>query len=103
MCGIAGLFNSQSGTTFERGLLERMAAAIAHRGPDAEGFHFADGVALAHRRLSIIDLSTGAQPMFSDDRSVVVVFNGEIYNFQDLRTELAARGHIFNTRSDTEV
>jgi asparagine synthase (glutamine-hydrolysing) len=103
MCGIAGLFNSQPGATFDRTLVEKMAAAIAHRGPDSEGFHFADGVALAHRRLSIIDLSTGAQPMFSDDRSLVVVFNGEIYNFQELRSELAARGHIFNTRSDTEV
>ena len=74
-----------------------------HRGPDEGGFHFEPGVALAHRRLSIIDVATGQQPLFNEDGSVVVVFNGEIYNFQELVPELEALGHVFRTHSDTEV
>ena len=80
-----------------------MADAIAHRGPDAEGFFLGDGVGLAHRRLAIIDLSGGDQPIGNEDGSVQVVFNGEIYNFLQLREELEAKGHRFRTRSDTEV
>jgi asparagine synthase (glutamine-hydrolysing) len=80
-----------------------MAAAIAHRGPDDEGFHFAGPLGLGFRRLSIIDLAGGHQPMSDAAESVWVVFNGEIYNFQELRRELEAKGHRFRTRSDTEV
>src|SRR5512134_180524 len=74
-----------------------------HRGPDGEGEHHEPGVALGHRRLSIIDLATGQQPLYNEDHSVVVVFNGEIYNYQALIPELAQLGHVFRTRSDTEV
>src|SRR5215467_13251848 len=101
MCGIAGY----SGT-FEASLLARMSALIAHRGPDGEGQWIEPraGVGLAHRRLAILDLtSTGAQPMTSDDGSVCVAFNGEIYNHSELREELRAKGFVFRGRSDTEV
>jgi asparagine synthase (glutamine-hydrolysing) len=80
-----------------------MTTAMRHRGPDADGFHLGPGVGLGHRRLSIIDLSTGDQPIYSEDRTKVVVFNGEIYNFQELRAELESRGHRFATTSDTEA
>ncbi|MBN2021535.1 MAG: asparagine synthase (glutamine-hydrolyzing) [Pirellulales bacterium] len=85
------------------GVLEAMGRAIAHRGPDGEGFFRADGFGMAHRRLAIIDLDGGAQPMGNEDGSVQVVLNGEIYNFQEVRQGLEARGHRFRTRSDTEV
>lgn len=105
MCGIAGWVTSAG--QWDRAVLERMADAIRHRGPDGDGY-FIGGteraqVALAHRRLSIIDLAGGAQPMHSADGRHVIVFNGEIYNFKELRTELAAAGHRFDTASDTEV
>ncbi|HTE43466.1 MAG TPA: XrtA/PEP-CTERM system amidotransferase, partial [Steroidobacteraceae bacterium] len=83
--------------------LRRMNDVQAHRGPDGEGEHIEPGVALGHRRLSIIDVATGQQPLYNEDRSVVVVFNGEIYNYQSLIPELQALGHVFRTRSDTEV
>ncbi|XZE54231.1 asparagine synthase (glutamine-hydrolyzing) [Planctomycetaceae bacterium SH139] len=106
MCGIAGFFNSRRASAsvpMDATDLRRMATAISHRGPDAEGVWADDYVGLAHRRLSIIDLSNGAQPMGNEDGSVQVVFNGEIYNFESLRNRLLARGHQFRTRSDTEV
>ncbi len=103
MCGIAGLFDTRGKRDFPRELMQRMNDIQHHRGPDEGGYHFEPGVALAHRRLSIIDLSTGQQPLFNEDGSVVVVFNGEIYNFQELIPELTALGHRFHTRSDTEV
>jgi asparagine synthase (glutamine-hydrolysing) len=103
MCGIAGLFDTRDRRAFDRGLVQRMNDVQFHRGPDEGGFHFEPGVALAHRRLSIIDLSTGQQPLFNEDGSVAVVFNGEIYNYQELVPELEALGHVFHTRSDTEV
>lgn len=103
MCGIAGLFHLRDRCEFDRGLVQRMNDVQFHRGPDEGGFHFEPGVALAHRRLSIIDLSTGQQPLFNEDGSVAVVFNGEIYNYQELVPELEALGHVFHTRSDTEV
>ena len=103
MCGIAGLFDLRGKRDFDRALVERMNQVQFHRGPDEGGTHFEPGVALAHRRLSIIDLSTGQQPLFNEDGSVVVVFNGEIYNYQELVPELEALGHVFHTRSDTEV
>jgi len=108
MCGIAGYLATGDHAGLDSSLRD-MAAALAHRGPDDEGFFEAvmrDGsrrVGLAHRRLSIIDLSTGHQPMANDDGSVQIVFNGEIYNFPALRDELAARGYVFHTRSDTEA
>ena len=103
MCGISGIFDGRNRREIDRSLIERMNSSLHHRGPDAGGVHFEPGVALAHRRLSIIDLSTGQQPLYNEDGSVAVVFNGEIYNFQEIVKELAACGHSFRTRSDTEV
>ena len=103
MCGIAGVFDSRGRRAIDRDLVDRMSSSLHHRGPDAGGVHHEPGVALAHRRLSIIDLSTGQQPLYNEDGSVTVVFNGEIYNFQELVKELVACGHSFRTRSDTEV
>src|SRR5690242_20592729 len=103
MCGIAGIFDLRGRARVDDGLLRRMTDMLYHRGPDGEGFYCAPGIGLGHRRLAIVDLVTGDQPVFNEDRTICVVFNGEIYNFQFLMTELAARGHIFGTRSDTEV
>ena len=103
MCGITGIFDTRSRREVNRDLLHRMNESQHHRGPDEGGLHLEPGVGLGHRRLSIIDLSTGQQPLFNEDGSVVVVFNGEIYNFQELVPELEALGHVFHTRSDTEV
>lgn len=103
MCGIAGLYQTRDDRPIDAALLARMTAAIAHRGPDGEGFHLEPGLGLGHRRLSIIDLAGGAQPMFEHDRGLALVFNGEIYNFRELKADLEARGHRFATRSDTEV
>ncbi len=103
MCGIAGLVDP-TGAPIDRGVLQAMTAAMAPRGPDADGFFVAPGVGLGHRRLRVIDLSqAGAQPMGNEDGQVQVVFNGEIYNFADLRAELVGHGHTFRSRSDTEV
>jgi len=103
MCGISGLFDTRGKRDFSRELLARINDIQSHRGPDEAGLHLEPGVALGHRRLSIIDLSTGQQPLANEDGSVIVVFNGEIYNFQQLVPELQALGHTFRTRSDTEV
>jgi asparagine synthase (glutamine-hydrolysing) len=103
MCGITGMFDTRGRREYDRALLRRMNDSQAHRGPDGEGEHHEPGVALGHRRLSIIDLATGQQPLYNEDGSVVVVFNGEIYNYQQLIPELQALGHVFHTRSDTEV
>lgn len=103
MCGIAGLLYADRDRPVEPGVLKAMGDAIAHRGPDAEGFWAEPGIGLAHRRLSIIDLAGGDQPIANEDGSIQVVFNGEIYNYQALRSELEGRGHRFRTRSDTEV
>ena len=103
MCGIAGFTRFFDATGDAESLL-RMGDRIAHRGPDAHGEYLDDGVGLCHRRLSIIDLSTaGNQPMFSEDGNLVIVFNGEIYNFLELRKELEQKGYSFKTRTDTEV
>src|SRR6266478_2289305 len=102
MCGIAGFVN-RDGRPADGGLLRAMTDAIAHRGPDGDGHYVAGPVALGHRRLAIIDLVTGAQPMGNEDGRVVVTFNGEIYNFQELRAPLETVGHRFRTRSDTET
>src|SRR5271167_2418457 len=103
MCGIAGVLYADSNRLVDRAVLEAMGKRIAHRGPDAEGFWTEPGVGLVHRRLSIIDLVDGGQPIANEDGSVQVVFNGEIYNFKDLRAGLKTRGHQFRTQSDTEV
>ena len=87
---------------FEREVRD-MCMAIAHRGPDDEGYYFATGVGMGMRRLSIIDIASGQQPVRNEDGTVWVVFNGEIYNFQELRRDLEGRGHIFYTRTDTET
>ena len=92
-----------AGARSSRELLSRMNESQHHRGPDECGLHIEPGLGLGHRRLSIIDLSTGQQPLCNEDDSVVVVFNGEIYNYQSLIPELTALGHTFRTRSDTEV
>jgi asparagine synthase (glutamine-hydrolysing) len=103
MCGIAGKFSYDADGQIDRGTLKAMAATLAHRGPDAEGFYVGAGIGFAHRRLSIIDLVSGDEPLANEDRTIWVVFNGEIYNFKDLREQLRARGHVFRTESDTEV
>ena len=103
MCGIAGIFDTQGRRPVDEALLSRMNQVQFHRGPDEGGLHVEPGVGLAHRRLSIIDLSNGHQPLFNEDGTVVVVYNGEIYNFQELERELLDAGHQFRTRCDTEV
>jgi asparagine synthase (glutamine-hydrolysing) len=103
MCGISGVVYRDPAHPVDQELLRRVTTVISHRGPDADGFFWGAGAGLGHRRLSIIDLSTGDQPIYNEDRSKVVVFNGEIYNFQELRADLVARGHRFATASDTEV
>lgn len=103
MCGITGIFDTQGKREINRDLLSRMNDAQYHRGPDQDGLHIEGGVGLGHRRLSIIDVSSGKQPLYNEDDSVVVVYNGEIYNFQELAQELQAAGHTFRTRCDTEV
>jgi len=99
MCGICGMI----GPGADQAIVQKMIRSIAHRGPDGEGLYQGDGIFLGHCRLSIIDLVTGDQPMSNEDQSVWVVFNGEIYNFQNLRIDLEGRGHRFKTESDTEV
>src|SRR5271167_3091255 len=103
MCGLAGILDLTGGGSVDAGLVRRMTASIAHRGPDGDGFYFADGVGLGHRRLAIIDPAGGEQPMFNEDGSVVIVFNGIIYNHVELHRELVALGHVFRSRCDTEV
>ena len=103
MCGIAGRFNFDPTRAVDPAVLGAMTDAVTHRGPDASGYFQAPGVGLGHRRLSIIDLATGDQPVANEDGSVQVVFNGEIYNFAEVRAELLTRGHRFRTGSDTEI
>ena len=103
MCGIAGQFNFQRHEPVERETIVRMADSIAHRGPDDEGFFIAGPVGLGFRRLSIIDLASGHQPMSDAEETVWIIFNGEIYNYRELRAELQSKGHRFRTNSDTEV
>ncbi len=103
MCGISRFYRARAGPAAAKQIVQGMADLIRHRGPDGEGC-YADGTAaLGHRRLSIIDLAGGGQPMFNEDGTLVVVFNGEIYNYKALRARLQQRGHTFATDSDTEV
>src|SRR3954469_16444480 len=101
VCGIAGKLSTEGPVSPE--LLDSMCASIEHRGPNSRGKFLEDGVGLGIQRLAIIDLQTGDQPIFNEDESVVVVLNGEIYNYVELRSELEERGHRFRTRTDTEV
>ena len=103
MCGIAGIFDTRDRRPPDRSLMERMGAAIFHRGPDSDGFHEEPGVGLVFRRLAIIDIKGGDQPIYNEDRTVALIYNGEIYNFPSLVDELVALGHRFQTRTDTEV
>src|SRR4030095_11993312 len=99
MCGFAGMVGPGADVSPVR----KTRAALKHRGPDDDGLWQSAGVCLGHQRLSIIDLKTGHQPIRNEDRTIWIVFNGEIYNFRELRNELEAKGHRFYTRTDTEV
>ena len=101
MCGIAGYYSRNDPAALS--VVRAMNDAIRHRGPDDDGYHVDGGCAIGMRRLSIIDLNTGHQPVSNEDGTVWVVFNGEIYNYRGLRDELVAKGHRFRTSSDTEV
>lgn len=103
MCGISGLFDTRGRRDFDGGLMHRINDSLHHRGPDEGSIHLQPGLAFGHRRLSIIDIATGQQPLFNADHSVGIVFNGEIYNYQQLTDELTALGYQFQTKSDTEA
>jgi len=103
MCGICGKLNFDWEALVSPSLIKAMADSIIHRGPDDEGYYFSGPVGFGFRRLSIIDLNTGHQPLSNEDGSVWVVFNGEIYNYQELRADLKSKGHVFRTKTDTEV
>ena len=102
MCGIAGIVRFD-GSSVAPGLLDAMSRNIRHRGPDSGAYRTFGAAGLAHRRLAIIDLAGGVQPLANEDGTVWVTFNGEIYNFQELSRELTGKGHRFETRSDTAV
>ncbi len=97
MCGIVG------STEDKNSIIKKMCRALTHRGPDSEGYYFDNNISLGMRRLKIIDLDKGDQPIFNSDRSIVTVFNGEIYNYRSLRKKLSKNGIIFQTNSDTET
>src|SRR5579884_1116048 len=103
MCAICGIVNFKATDQVNRQVLEQMTNVQAHRGPDDHGYFLEGNAGLGHRRLSIIDLSGGSQPIFNEDRSIAVVFNGEIYNYAELTQALVSQGHQFRTRSDTET
>src|SRR5262245_28870391 len=103
MCGICGIYHYATDAPVPRRLVESMAASMRHRGPDDDGFLVQGPIGLGFRRLSIIDLETGHQPISNEDESRWVILNGEIYNYRDLRLQLDAAGHRFRTRSDTET
>ncbi|MGQ0834936.1 MAG: XrtA/PEP-CTERM system amidotransferase [Gammaproteobacteria bacterium] len=103
MCGITGIVDLLDQRPVDERVLRAMNASLSHRGPDGDGFHIEPGVGFGHRRLSIIDLEGGKQPLYNEDGSVVVTFNGEIFNFMEIERELRHRGHVFRTRCDTEV
>lgn len=102
MCGISGVLGSLPASDLAS-VAGRMASRLAHRGPDGQGVWSADGVALSHRRLAIIDPAAGHEPLSNEDGTVWITFNGEIYNFKSLREELQRKGHHFKTHCDTEV
>src|SRR5688500_5471563 len=100
MCGITGILCSDPHRLFEEWRLERMVRSISHRGPDGEGLYAEPGVALGHARLSIIDIQGGAQPIHNEDRSIWITYNGEVFNYLELRRYLEEAGHRFYTRTD---
>ncbi|MGE0465654.1 MAG: asparagine synthase (glutamine-hydrolyzing) [Steroidobacteraceae bacterium] len=102
MCGLAGIHFDDAAARPDPAMLRRMIAAIGHRGPDGDGFHDEPGVGLGHARLSIIDLAGGAQPIWNEERTIAIVYNGEVFNYPELRAELIAKGHRFTTTTDTE-
>jgi asparagine synthase (glutamine-hydrolysing) len=102
MCGIAGIFNL-NGLNIDEGVIRNMSRAIAHRGPDEETYHFDSYLHSASRRLSIIDLSGGTQPIYNEDKTLSIVYNGEVYNFEEIKADLSKKGHSFSTNTDTEV
>ncbi len=103
MCGIFGIYYPDKSKKIDRNLVVEATNLMYHRGPDDSGFYVKDNIGLGHRRLSIIDLSHGHQPMFNEDDSIILVYNGEIYNHTEIRDQLISRGHIFKTKCDTEV
>ena len=103
MCGICGVFEYGSGSPVDPSEIDRMTDQLVHRGPDGRGTYINGPIGLGHRRLSIIDLGDGQQPMCNEDGSIWVSFNGEIYNHEEIRGSLTAKGHRFKTRCDTEV
>ena len=103
MCGIAGIYNTCNSEIITEQKLVAMINMLAHRGPDGEGFYIGDGIGLGHARLSIIDLDTGKQPIHNEDKTIWVTFNGEIFNYIELRENLRKKGHKFYTTTDTEV
>ena len=103
MCGIAGVMDLTGRRVVPEGIIQRMSRALVHRGPDEEGFFNRQGIALASRRLSIVGLADGQQPMTNEDQSAYVVFNGELFDHIEKRAELAARGHRLHTHCDTEI
>ena len=103
MCGIAGLMDLRGGRRIDAEVLRKMTNVLVHRGPDSDGYFIDENVALGFRRLSIIDLESGDQPLYNEDRFAVIVCNGEIYNYRQLRSEAVARGHVFQTESDVET
>src|SRR5262245_33440810 len=103
MCGIFGLLALHGTLNTKRFGIPNATHILQHRGPDDSGYYLDSSIYLGHRRLSIIDLGSGQQPIFNEDRTKCIIFNGEIYNFREIRRELENRGHLFTTQSDTEV
>lgn len=103
MCGITGIFHFDVDQAVDQSILVKMTDRLIHRGPDGSGYYFNKNIGLGHRRLAIIDLNSGGQPQFNDDKSIAIVFNGEIYNYIEVREELKGKGYRFQTNSDTEV
>jgi len=103
MCGICGIFEPQRESIVERSTVKAMADQIRHRGPDDDGFYTGPGIGLGHRRLSIIDVHGGHQPLSNEDGTIWIAFNGEIYNFEELNRQYLSTGHTFKTRCDTET
>ncbi len=103
MCGIAGILSLNKGLNIQDNAIKRMTSSLYHRGPDDEGYFINKDIALGFRRLSIIDLDTGNQPIHNEDKRIWTVFNGEIYNYKELRLLLEKKGHVFYTKTDTEV
>ena len=101
MCGIAGIVNLTEPTAIDPQIVRRMADAITHRGPDEDGFFFRPGLGMANRRLSIVGLAAGKQPISNEDRSVSVVFNGELFDYPEVKAKLQSKGHQFRTHCDT--